>query len=695
MKIAQITPGLIPIPPNSWGAVEKIIWYYTIQAREKGHQVDIRYINEINRGDYDIVHTHMWNHALEMRDKKIPYIFTCHDHHAYIYGKSSQVYETNLLAMKSAELAIVPAKYLVEYFENTPVYLRHGINEKEYFPGTTSDDKKLLAVGNNGIIGDTTFDRKGFRYAIEASEKLGLPITIVGPTNDNKKFFDANPDLLKSNVTILYDLDDKQLQDVYRSHSLLIHATSVEAGHPPLTLLEAAASGLPIITTDCAGDLLTTKVNRDTSDVVNAITTVLKTYDVTRSKTLKSIRNFYWSRVVDDLLELYGKTLKPVSMRDSALSIYNKIQKRSTENNVFIHFVDGPYVEIKGQYDETYNIKFIDDLTDEVIYDVNIKNNNWARCSRRFLVNWKIVVTSSTGDTKEYKFDLNGKRVVVSFESSSLGDTLAWIPYMEEFRKKHNCNLIVSTFMNHLFKDEYPEIEFVDPGAMVDNLYALYRLGWFYDEDRPNYSMHKQDFTKISLQQTASDILGLDFKEIRPKVKSIKPTSFEKPYICIANHSTAQTKYWNNPTGWQELVDYVKSVGYDVYLLSKEPDGYMGNKNPTGVIKIDGKSLEEIGSILLGSKGFVGLGSGLSWFSWALNVPTILISGFSETYQEMKSVYRIINESVCHGCFARHTFDKGDWNWCPDQKGTPRQFECSREISFEMVKPSLNKILGI
>ena len=26
MKIINVTPGILPIPPNGWGAVEKIIW---------------------------------------------------------------------------------------------------------------------------------------------------------------------------------------------------------------------------------------------------------------------------------------------------------------------------------------------------------------------------------------------------------------------------------------------------------------------------------------------------------------------------------------------------------------------------------------------------------------------------------------------------------------------------------------------
>jgi autotransporter strand-loop-strand O-heptosyltransferase len=108
------------------------------------------------------------------------------------------------------------------------------------------------------------------------------------------------------------------------------------------------------------------------------------------------------------------------------------------------------------------------------------------------------------------------------------------------------------------------------------------------------------------------------------------------------------------------------------------------------------KTLEEIGSILNGSSAFVGIGSGLSWFSWALGVPTILISGFSKPFQEMKSdVIRVINENVCNGCFSRYLFDKGDWNWCPDQKGTEKQFECTKSITFDMVKPHIQKILKL
>lgn len=135
MKIAQIHLGLLPIPPNGWGAVEKIIWEYKLELEQLGHQVDIPYINEIKKGEYDIVHVHTWNQALELYQMGIPYIYTCHDHHVFLAGKDTQLYKDNLLAMKCSELSIVPAKYLIEYFDGIPIYLEHGVRLENYIIG--------------------------------------------------------------------------------------------------------------------------------------------------------------------------------------------------------------------------------------------------------------------------------------------------------------------------------------------------------------------------------------------------------------------------------------------------------------------------------------------------------------------------------------------------------------------------------
>lgn len=698
MKIAQVHLGLLPIPPNGWGAVEKIVWNYTIELRKIGHQVDIPYINEISIGQYDVVHAHVWNHALELRDKGIPYIFTCHDHHTYIHGKTSFMYQKNLEAMEFAKLSIVPAKFLVEYFNNVPIYLEHGVDLNQYTPKTSIENiNRLVCVGNNGLFGENDFDRKGFRFAIEAAKELNLPITVAGPTVNNREFFEKNPDLLIPNLTLMYDQSDDGILNLYKNSDILVHATSIEAGHPPLTLLEAAGCGLPILTTDCSGDLYTIPINRNTDVIVNKLREVILSYEFHKNKTLQSVKQFEWKKIVEKLNDIYQITYQESNMRTSALNTYNSMKMVRVENSININFIDGPFVEVTGPNEKKYKTEFIDMDTNQIIYSIDMKNNTWGRVNRKWFTNWKIRIVSNSGEVFEHIYDASDKRVLISFESASLGDTLAWIPYIEEFRKKHNCHVIVSTFMNDLFKSEYPLLEFVEPGHTADNIYALYRLGCFYNDDGYEIDKHKTDYRKLKLQEIATDILGLKFEEIRPKlyIKN-RNKQIDGDYVTIGIHSTAQLKYWNNNTGWQETVDYLNSKGIKTVHISKQVGDYMGNKSPKNVVDKTGDvSLQDRITDILNSKMFIGISSGLSWVAWALGIPTILISGCTEEVHEpSENVYRVINKNVCNSCFSDHCFDKGDWNWCPLHKGTSRQFECSKQISFSMVQTKIDKILA-
>ena len=363
----------------------------------------------------------------------------------------------------------------------------------------------------------------------------------------------------------------------------------------------------------------------------------------------------------------------------------------NNDYTVIQHYVIKPFLEVLGPNDRNLNVKIFDET--RLVYENNLKSNSWVKLNREYFTKWRTEIRDENSLIYNKELDLTGKRVFISFGSKSLGDTLAWVPYCEEFRKKHNCELIVSTFLNHLFIDQYPEIEFTKPGDIVYNIHAQYRLGWFYNEDGSlNTDVHKTDIKHIPLQQTATDILGLEYTEIRPKLNLPKLNKRKK--VGLGIHSTAQSKYWNNPNGWQELVNYLNELGYECVIYSKEGDGYMGNKYPTGASVFAGEGLQEVINDMATCEFFIGLSSGLSWLAWACELPVVIVSGFSEKWTETSlDTYRVMNESVCHGCFNTEKLDPSDWNWCPFHKGTQRQFECSKSITSQMVIDEVNKLI--
>lgn len=254
MDIIQVATGLISIPPNGWGAVERIIAMYQDRLTRLGMNVSVLYPNQIEKKDNQLVHCHMANTALEMRDRGIPYVYSLHDHHAEWYGKDSGVYHNNLAAIKGSVFSICHSEHIIDYFDGTDklFYLRHGVDTDFFKPIIPEErtKKKILMICNNGLAGDSTIDRKGFRYAIEAAKHFKLPITIAGPEN-NLEFFKGHPDLLEYDKLTLNCTNptDAETLELYQTHSIFMAPSFLEYGHPNLSILEAMSCGLPIIGT--------------------------------------------------------------------------------------------------------------------------------------------------------------------------------------------------------------------------------------------------------------------------------------------------------------------------------------------------------------------------------------------------------------------------------------------------------------
>ena len=399
-------------------------------------------------------------------------------------------------------------------------------------------------------------------------------------------------------------------------------------------------------------------------------------------------------------------------MKEVLIKEYNTLEQlnipyKQEENKFFFNFVQGAKCEISGDIEKRYIVRFIDQKHNKLIHESEINNNMWTKTNIQYFINWKIeILDKETNQTiYEHYYNAENKRVYIHFESSAIGDTLAWFPQVEEFRKKTNCKLIVSTFYNNWFQNQYPEIEFVEPGTEVFDLYAMYCIGWFYNEDRSvNYDKSPIEFKKHPLGETASSMLGIPYREIKSKINvPDKVRQIDEKYVVIAPHASAHAKYWMYPKGWQTIIDYLNEHGYKVVMITHERlgddwhDSKLGG-TLTGVINKTGNyPIEDRMVDMKHAEAFIGVGSGLSWMSWSIGTPTILISGFSEPYTEFLDCERIFNydTSICTGCFNKHWLNPGNWEWCPEHENTPRHFECTKTIKPEQVIKSINKLLRI
>ncbi len=375
-----------------------------------------------------------------------------------------------------------------------------------------------------------------------------------------------------------------------------------------------------------------------------------------------------------------------------------------------VKFDAGPFVQItsKAKKDTEYNVEFWDSDSDYLVFDSMIKINKWTAFSRKWYTNWRIVVYEDSKLIYQYQLDLKGKDVFIRLASNMLGDNFAWISYVEEFRKKHNCNIFCGTLFPEIFEETY-DFTFWKEGSEWPSkeFYATYEVGVFgYKNEEPFYefdnSCNKQSLSDISMQQAATDILGLPYKEIKPKLNLEKFESknkIEGKYVCIGIHASAQLKYWNYENGWQKIVDYFLNIGYKVIYLSREKSGFMGNKIPTGVIDKSGDlPLEDRIGDLKNAELFIGTSSGLSWLAWAVDIPVVLIHGHNHSWYNFADKTKHINlendDSVCTGCWHTDGFAPGDWYFCPKHKDTDRQFECTKKITPEMVIEGIEVMLN-
>ena len=356
---------------------------------------------------------------------------------------------------------------------------------------------------------------------------------------------------------------------------------------------------------------------------------------------------------------------------------------------------------LKENLKQIYSYARIPDVTKDVVENTFFTNHPDIEGGLKLQYHNAIQgICDYTNETYKFyhRFDPKGKELMVQLPVGTIGDSVGWFAYIERFQKKTGGKIIcvMNPVISVLFKKQYPEITFIEPkNTLAYRPYACYKIGLFF---KGNTTDQPYDFRYIGNHRTASKILDTNDDDIAPRVDLSAPRQIQEPYVCIAVQASAFCKLWSNPTGWQDVIKHLKSIGYRILCIDKETttgQGIVINRIPWGVEDFTGnRPLQERINLLKDCDFFIGLSSGVSWLAWCAQCPVVMISGFTNPFNEFYTPYRVINTLFCHGCWndERCDFDHFDYMWCPRHKGTDKAYECERVISAKHVLNVIEKI---
>jgi autotransporter strand-loop-strand O-heptosyltransferase len=348
-----------------------------------------------------------------------------------------------------------------------------------------------------------------------------------------------------------------------------------------------------------------------------------------------------------------------------------------------------------------WRVRLSDLDTGNTLFETELKTGR-VSSSKRYYIRFRVEAWQNGESVFVHDYSAADREVLIQFPVGTLGDTLGWFPYAVKFQERHKCRLTcgMSEKLIPLFRDAYPDISFLTHEEIKpETYYATYSMGLFFDDK--DCVLQPCDFRHVGLHRTAGYILGVDPTEAPPRIVIADDSRpIAEPYVCIAVQSTTQSKYWNNPYGWHEIIRYLKEAGYRVISIDQKAThgtGIVWNHIPHGAEDQTGdQTLQERARWLKHAEFFIGLSSGLSWLAWSVGTPVVMISGFTHPTNEFTTPYRVINYHACNSCWndPAHRFDHKDFFWCPRHKDTARQFECTRLITADHVKSVLQRIPG-
>jgi glycosyltransferase involved in cell wall biosynthesis len=302
MKIDILTPIRFG-GPQKWGddlvrALEK----EGIEARNIHNFLGI--IKRFFYTDADIIHSTL---PLFFNLQGKPIILTIHGN----YKKENIWKYLYPLAMKRANAITTPSNFLKEQLNlEKAIVIPNGI-----FPEDYKQIKQVKHRKNKPIQIVTV---TGFKFWDKARGVLKLFKILQEVKNKTKKKFvftvvGNGPYLEKiKNESKKYDVPIKFIgfhsnpKDILQKSDIFVYYSYLD--NLPITILEAMASGLPIVANDVGaiGEMI--KASKDDSEFEKEVISLLNNKKIKKDKNNKNIDNYYWSNINYKFKNIYNDT---------------------------------------------------------------------------------------------------------------------------------------------------------------------------------------------------------------------------------------------------------------------------------------------------------------------------------------------------------------------------------------------------
>lgn len=300
-------------------------------------------IRNLAKSDADIIHTHtyMLLHSdvtsMVSKLKKTPLVFTVHVHmlsNSY-KNRLAKLYNPTIgkVVLNCASKIIVLNHEASRYFSNLGVekekiqVIPNGIDYGKFVTPLPSTDfrEKYNVEGKTVLFVGLLQQRKGVQYLLKSASRILKEVSdanflVVGEGEFKRNLIEMSNNLgIKDRVKFTGFLPDKELLEAYALADVFVLPSAFEG--LPTVILEAMASGKPVVATNVGGISSVVEDNvtgflvnyRDTNKLAMTITTILKDESLAKrmgSNGRKLASHYDWGIISKKVEDLYLQVIE-------------------------------------------------------------------------------------------------------------------------------------------------------------------------------------------------------------------------------------------------------------------------------------------------------------------------------------------------------------------------------------------------